>query len=68
MPTSFATTPAPGCCEARAMTKREREIFDEMLAALRSVVIWHAAPPHQDAPAITKVKAAVARAECWLRE
>jgi hypothetical protein len=50
------------------MTKREREIFDEMLAGPAIGCDLVRSPPHQDAPAITKVKAAIARAERWLRE
>ena len=46
------------------MTEREKEIFDEMLAALRGVVNWFGMTPDAHAPAaIAKAKAAIVKAE-----
>jgi hypothetical protein len=42
-----------------SMTDREQEVFDEMLAALKTVVCWYGAPP-TDAPAIAMVRCAIA--------
>ena len=53
-------------------TEREKEIFDEMLAALRGVVNWFGMTPDADAPvAIAKAKGAIAKAEAgaaWRRD
>jgi hypothetical protein len=50
------------------MTEREKEIFDEMLAALRGVVNWFGIMPDAGAPAaIAKAKAAIGRAEAFER-
>ena len=47
-----------------SMTEREKEIFEEMLAALRGVVNWFGMMPDADAPAaIAKPKAAIGKAE-----
>ena len=46
------------------MTEREKEIFEEMLAALRGVVNWFGMTPDAGAPAaIAKAKAAIVKAE-----
>ena len=51
--------------EIIALTEREKEIFEEMLAALRGVVSWFDMPSDADAlPALAKAKAAIAKAEC----
>ena len=50
------------------MTEREKEFFDEMLAALRGVVNWFGMMPDAGAPAaIAKAKAAIGRAEAFER-
>ena len=50
------------------MTEREKEIFEEMLAALRGVVNWFGMMPDADAPAaIAKAKTAIVKAEAFER-
>ena len=56
----------------QAMTEREQEVFNEMLAALRGVVNWFGMTPDADAPvALAKAKGAIAKAEAgaaWRRD
>jgi hypothetical protein len=50
------------------MTEREKELFNEMLAALRAVVNWYGMVTKTDAPAaIAKAKAAIQKADSFER-
>jgi hypothetical protein len=43
-------------------TPAQARAYDDMLAALQSVITWYGEPPHHPAPAVVKARAAVAQA------